>query len=622
MLKSRKNETIRDRLSLFFTLHPRSMASNEAFFQPICDQAMSEFTKYCASNKFPRASTILTPANFYMQLSRIIPQQTIYKFFKVFKKIEEFPASDQLGLVVGVVPNDPVYVKQICDKFKQLPKFVKHMLIIPRYGALSQKAVEESGIQDQIKVQEFHADICQLDNSRFLVNAPHCFRRVFVDNDIDDLTTIARCLVKIEILNGVFPKYYTFGIQSGRVAHILNEMKAQISNNAFTATPQFHSLIIIDRTADLFTPLLTQLSYGGMLDDNLNPECGILELPPEVKGENRIIILNDYDAAYREIRAMPVDKGVEFCTQKLDEIKEVQKKLKPGMDSSSFMIEQEKANKLKDLKPLLELHLELMGFLVNGMTKKPEFGDTMDLEYQTRLGLLLPTTVPDNMIKMDENWDEALRLYCLLSVFHRGLSYSTSSSIRRKYINKYGFDFIQHVSDLNMCGLLKQEVPTWQFWEPHLPEYSDLAKAFKLKAEKDAKDDLGFAYDGYVPLSVRLVQSVTCQPGDSMHISSGSKQRLLEKMNCPYIGPADDDRGSIFRRRRDDDKPTTKRIMVFFVGGITESEIGLIHEMGRVFFQGSVEFYIGSTSIITGKRFMHEVCPCTYVPPPPPPPKK
>ena len=62
--------------------------------------------------------------------------------------------------------------------------------------------------------------------------------------------------------------------------------------------------------------------------------------------------------------------------------------------------------------------------------------------------------------------------------------------------------------------------------------------------------------------------------------------------------------------------------MVFVIGGMTQSEISLIRSLGPKKHGGSIIFYLGTTSILTGKRLINEICPTIaklnpWVPPEP-----
>merc|ERR1712212_1302552 len=65
-----------------------------------------------------------------------------------------------------------------------------------------------------------------------------------------------------------------------------------------------HTAIVFDRNLDLCTPMLTQITYEGMLDETFGISCGMIEFPEEVakkKSATKMLLTND-DPIYKEVR--------------------------------------------------------------------------------------------------------------------------------------------------------------------------------------------------------------------------------------------------------------------------------------------------------------------------------
>lgn len=48
---------------------------------------------------------------------------------------------------------------------------------------------------------------------------------------------------------------------------MMRRMRAEVSGKEPQVMPQIDSLLILDRTVDLLTPLLSQLTYEGLIDE-------------------------------------------------------------------------------------------------------------------------------------------------------------------------------------------------------------------------------------------------------------------------------------------------------------------------------------------------------------------
>ena len=103
------------------------------------------------------------------------------------------------------------------------------------------------------------------------------------------------------------------------VTDMIIRKRRELADTESQITPVIDSLLLIDRSVDLLTPLLTQLTYEGLIDEIFAIENTNVQLPAdrfpakeETKGKGpappkdpqkpRKIILNSGDALYSEIR--------------------------------------------------------------------------------------------------------------------------------------------------------------------------------------------------------------------------------------------------------------------------------------------------------------------------------
>jgi hypothetical protein len=81
-------------------------------------------------------------------------------------------------------------------------------------------------------------------------------------------------------------------------------------------SPKIDNLILIDRSVDYLTPMMTQLTYEGLIDENFGIKYTQFEMPQErpksdatndmkisvVEMKKSIVILNSSDSLFSEIR--------------------------------------------------------------------------------------------------------------------------------------------------------------------------------------------------------------------------------------------------------------------------------------------------------------------------------
>lgn len=58
------------------------------------------------------------------------------------------------------------------------------------------------------------------------------------------------------------------------VADMITRMRREIGDGQFRSEPCFDSMLLLDRTCDLLTPLPTQLTYEGLIDEFFDLQNG------------------------------------------------------------------------------------------------------------------------------------------------------------------------------------------------------------------------------------------------------------------------------------------------------------------------------------------------------------
>lgn len=106
------------------------------------------------------------------------------------------------------------------------------------------------------------------------------------------------------------------------------------------------------------------------------------------------------------------------------------------------------------------------------------------------------------------NRDKILRMLCLFSVTQSGLKQDIFNDIRKFYLYNYGFEEVVTLMNLQDAKLLRAK-------DKKL-DWAKLKKVFKLINEEvqiDNPTDISYAYNGYSPISVKLLESVFQQGG-------------------------------------------------------------------------------------------------------------
>lgn len=102
-----------------------------------------------------------------------------------------------------------------------------------------------------------------------------------------------------------------------------------------------------------------------------------------------------------------------------------------------------------------------------------------------------------------------LRLLVLLSVVGGGIKQKTYDSIRRDFLQTYGYNHLPLLLSLSRLSLFNK--PPASASSSTKPIFTSLRKSLRLivdDVDETAPNDISFVYSGYAPMSIRLVQCV------------------------------------------------------------------------------------------------------------------
>lgn len=503
-------------------------------------------------------------------------------------------ASKKYNLIV-ITPSDRDTIQSICEVMKKIPKYNKELLVIPRPTALVKQVLEDNQFtivheipkdpKSEIIVEEFHADFVACDTDFFLMPCINTFYQTVIENDFTDLYSAARSLAKLQTVFGTIPLVYTAGKNAERVRDLMKGIMSQVGASSTTA-PQIDTLIIIDRQADLVTPLLFTDSVEGLIDEYYGINYGICTLPKEVAPSDQgksIFIANEENEVFAESRFKCPGTYHSFVKAKSAEIQQVQELLRDNQSGiQAFAENVRKAKRLAEQKPMLELNVNMLDDII-GKRKKanPPFLFTMNKECDLIESQSSVLDIAENYITIFDDWFTALRLIFLESQVSVNHSKSCVQKIQKEICAEFGIAAQEVFITLEKLRLLSStQYPGWK----------DILKTLNVY---ELDDPLGETYNGcIVPMSVRLVQKATQNDWTSF-------SKPFEERGVPLATS-----GEPVSHTED-----TRRVLVFFVGGVTMSEVTVIRQLGRKVFNNQVHYLVGSTDTITTKKFMKQICP-------------
>ncbi|XP_062092033.1 vacuolar protein-sorting-associated protein 33 homolog [Humulus lupulus] len=475
-----------------------------------------------------------------------------------------------------------------------------YVYFVPRRAVGCEKILEEEKVHHLLTVGEYPLYTLPLDEDVLSFELDLAYKECQVDGDTSSLWHIAKGIHKLESSFGVIPNVRAKGKSSVRVADILNRLQEEEPvSSPDMVVPEINTLILLDREVDMVTPMCSQLTYEGLLDEILHINNGAVELEASIMGAQQEgkkikVPLNSSDKLFKEIRDLNFEVVVQILRQKATSMKQ---------DYTDMTTTTQTVSELKDFVkklnslPEMTRHINLAQHL-STFTSKPSFLGQLDMEHTLVEAQSYDICLEyiEEMIHKQEPLINVLRLLILFSITNSGLPKKHFDYLRRELLHSYGFEHMGTLNNLEKAGLLKKQEAksNWQ----------TIKRALQLVVEDTDTanpNDIAYVFSGYAPLSIRLVQHA---------VRSGWRpiEEILKLLPGPH---SDTKRGRFSGTSSFDnlqgasasvDKVVDGRrslVLVVFIGGVTFAEISALRFLSSQ--EGmAYDLIIGTTKLVSG----------------------
>ncbi|XP_074319586.1 vacuolar protein-sorting-associated protein 33 homolog [Silene latifolia] len=476
------------------------------------------------------------------------------------------------------------------------------LYFIPRRSVACEQLLKEKKVHEFLTIGEYPLYMIPLDEDVISFELDFAYKECLVDADTSSLWHVAKAIHKLESSFGVIPNVRAKGKASLCVAEILDRMQLEDPVNTSDAVPEISTLILLDREVDMVTPMCSQLTYEGLVDEFFHVNSGAVELDASImdakaEGKKVKVPLNSSDKLFKETRDLNFEVVVQVLRQKAMSIKQ---------DYADISATNQSVSELKDFVkklntlPEMNRHISLAQHL-STYTSKPSFLSRLDME-QTIVeseSYDICFEYIEEMIHKQESLFNVLRLLILFSVTNSGLPKKQYDYLRRELLHSYGFEHVATLNNLEKAGLFrKQELRS---------NWLTVKRALNLVVENvDTADpkDISYVFSGYAPLSVRLIQQairsgwrpieeiLKLLPGPHLETKRGALSRIssYESLSggSTTVGRAVVERRSL--------------VLVVFIGGVTFAEISALRFLTSQDLAHDV--IIATTKVINGQTLL------------------
>lgn len=488
------------------------------------------------------------------------------------------------------------------------------LLLVPRRTLQSDQILEKQGVIADIEIKILPIRFIQEDTDLIRVDVPALsFSSPLIAPM--EVYSLSKALVDLQRDYGVFNRIRGKGENVSSLAKLLTQMQSELiieEKIELERDGLFGECIVLDRMSDLTTPLLTQLTYEGLLYETYSISGSILELPSSIQFAERKIPLGPGDPIFSDLRSenfSNVGPKLSGTASNLSTELDSRHAMKTTSQLKAFV---SRIPNLQSSQKLLKVHIELTELLLT-KTKSAEFRQVLEIE-QSLYGAFAESEIAgplESLIAQQFPLPQMLRLLCLWSQIHNGLKAKDYEFFSARILQAYGHQYLLVLHQLREHGMfIIRSAAT----EKGRGGWTGFTRTWRLTPEDiDERNptDVGYLYSGYAPLNLRILQGylqptffdpVPSSGSVSSKVlgvgSSTSSERVFDTMLKNLRGLSVDVKASYQPKHTEN-----KVLVVVFLGGCTATELAGIRFLAK---QVKREVLIVTRGFISGAEMVEE----------------
>lgn len=477
------------------------------------------------------------------------------------------------------------------EKIGQYKKY--YLFFVPKKNIIMEKHLENEGIDGKVIIGEYHIDFIILDRDLLSLELDDFYQKCFLENDMTYLYCLAQSIMRLQFIFGIIPHIKAIGTHSEKIVNFLLRMCNEIDErgiNELKFDSEIDTLILIDRQVDMITPMCTQLTYEGLIDElfGINSNCVNLESKlfefsdSDQLKEKIKIPLNSNNKIYSQLRNLNLAGMKSFLTKKINESNQYYQKRHELSTASELGEFRKNLKSYYQEQQIIKLHLNIIECIAD-ITKQNEFRQKLTAEQNMLAGNAEAINYIEECIYRNVPLLEVLRLLSIFSLTH-GLSPEQYHFFWSEIFSMYGYQHLLTANTMKKLGLIQEKRE-----KKEKPIFQILRKPLNLvvpDVNEIEPDDIAYVYSGYAPLSVRLIEFQ-------------DKWKKLEYVTNLFSEPI------IEKEQETSQYKITKKnktVLVFFIGGITFTEISAIRYLNQI--NENINYMIATTKIINGNSLL------------------
>ncbi|CAN6634324.1 vacuolar protein sorting-associated protein 33 [Trichomonascus vanleenenianus] len=565
-----------------------------------------------------------------------------------------------------------------------------NLIVAPSRTLAIDQCLEEYGVLGDFAIHTWAVYFLPLESDILSLNLPDGgFQDTYLHEITGSIYHSAQAIQEIQVRHGLIGRITGKGEAAHKLAElIVRNRQSRRTNlaakdeeskttqdvfdhkfsNLFVGTA-IDQLIIIDRKTDFLTPLLSQLTYLGLINEfykvsdygQVDLPASIVQSPQKKKGnqqqqdnlasisaEKKSTLLysgnpSDLFSTIKDLNFAVVGQSLNKVAKQLQSDYDRRHEAKTVSEIKQFV---SKLGGLQTVHQNLRFHTALAEDLMEKVQGE-EFNKWLEVQQNLvadTLDLSTLHAMVEDLIDRGSSLSMVLRLLAIECICNGGIKQKDLLYFKHEIVQTYGYQHVLTLDRLEKLGILYARAPT-------IPNtFPTTRKQLKLISEQTDEDpanpsDITFAFSGYAPLSVRLVQCVvdkgsilkpkrfsTMSPTPTNGSTGTATTALLKSSNAASAmgaggwkgaedilktlqGPSFDEiqrseshiregkLRKILARNSENSSSAKPTVMVFYLGGITYAEIAALRFIAQR-NESLMNLVIATTGIISGERII------------------
>lgn len=524
--------------------------------------------------------------------------------------------------ITFVIRKTPTSFKIVTDYMNIHKNLNYHIVVVPdiKY-TLGINMLERADWLTKLTMHNLPIPLIPIDNDLLSMEFLDGFKEKVINHSNNYLFDAVDGIVLLEQLYGVIPVIHGIGIQAQFVVEEVLDNRHKVLHTE----SKIARMIIIDRTCDYITPLLTAITYAGALDEQIGIESNKIRFSMEVKNDkvtknnidvknknddvtkkdidniikkDIIIKANSDDKVYALIRdkrvegifdlLLPENKKYKHLYQLVEETKK-----KGDINGLNDAISKIKMLNTNYKETSLINHCNLLNKITIDY-------DIIEVEQNLMLGVIKDDntfmTVWLSLLKKKHQVLKLFKLICLYCITNDGINVDFCKQLEHYIITYYDTDYVFLFDNLFTAGVLFPKNDDYK------GRWYKARTKFQLIA--DDTNDIAYTFNGYAPLSCRLVENALMTPLNKL---LGQKKTgvlfkgWMDKKTSTKTDLIDDSFYAIQETNLEQDN----LLLVYFVGGITHAEIAALRYISTM--NKDKHIIIATTCIINGNKMLNSL---------------